>query len=69
MAAKKFIPQPPPKKKDRGPLSDLDKITLREIKTCATDVHGEIEKLGKPELKFPDRSCAMRATTRRTATS
>ena len=56
MAAKKFTPQPQPKKKDRGPLSDLDKVTLREIKDCATHVHGEIEKQGKPELKFPDRS-------------
>ena len=56
MAAKKFTPKPQPKKKDRGPLSDLDKVTLREIKNCAEHVHTTIEALGKPEMKFPDRS-------------
>jgi DNA topoisomerase-6 subunit A len=55
MAAKKFTPKPPPKKK-RGPLSQLDKVTLREIESCASTVHGRIAKLEKPELKFPDRS-------------
>lgn len=56
MAAKKFTPKPQPKKKDRGPLSDLDKVTLREIKNCAIHVHKAIQEQGKPELKFPDRS-------------
>ncbi|MEO6597283.1 MAG: hypothetical protein ABIP94_21275, partial [Planctomycetota bacterium] len=56
MAAKKFIPKVQPKKKERGPLSDLDKVTLREIKNCAVHVHSKIEKQDKPELKFPDRS-------------
>jgi len=56
MAAKKFTPKPQPKKKDRGPLSDLDKVTLREIKNCAVHVHKAIQEQGKPELKFPDRS-------------
>lgn len=56
MAAKKFTPPPKQPKKDRGPLSPLDKVTLREIKQCAEQVYGRIQKLDKPELKFPDRS-------------
>jgi len=56
MAAKKFKPQEKKKKDERGPLSDFDKVTLREIKNCATHVHKAIEVVGKPELKFPDRS-------------
>src|SRR5688572_23290701 len=56
MAAKKFKPQEKKKKEERGPLSEFDKVTLREIKSCATHVHKAIEVVGKPELKFPDRS-------------
>ena len=56
MAAKKFTPQQQPKKKDRGPLSDSDKITMKEITACATHVLAAIRAQGKPELKFPDRS-------------
>ncbi len=52
MAAKN--PEPP--KKERKPLSDLDKVTLREIRSCAEQVHERIQKLQKPELKFPERS-------------
>ena len=55
MAAKK----PETKKaetKKRKPLTDLDKVTLREIHNCAEQVHGRILKLEKPELKFPERS-------------
>ena len=42
--------------KKRKPLSDLDKVTLREIGACADQVHTAIQKLQKPELKFPERS-------------
>ena len=55
MAAKKST-KPSGPKKPRKPLSDLDKVTVREIKNCATDVHDKIVKLQKPELKFPERS-------------
>ncbi len=51
MAAKK-----PDTKKSRKPLTDLDKVTVREIRGCAEHVHGSIGKLEKPELKFPERS-------------
>jgi DNA topoisomerase-6 subunit A len=40
----------------RKPQSDLDRVTVREIKHCAEQVHGKILKLEKPELKFPERS-------------
>jgi DNA topoisomerase-6 subunit A len=40
----------------RKPTSDLDRVTVREIKHCAEQVHGKILKLEKPELKFPERS-------------
>jgi hypothetical protein len=55
MAAKKKI-QPAAKKRERKPLTNLDKVTIREIVTCAEHVHGKIQKLDKPELKFPERS-------------
>src|SRR6188508_3235329 len=55
MAAKKNT-KPAKEKKARKPLSELDKVTIREIKTCASDVHDKIIKLQKPELKFPERS-------------
>ena len=51
MAAKKDD-----KKKVRKPLTHLDKLTIGEIVKCADTVHGTIEKQGKPELKFPERS-------------
>jgi len=44
------------KPKVRKPLTDLDKVTVREIIKCAESVHGRIDKLDKPELKFPERS-------------
>src|SRR5204863_905879 len=53
MAAKK---KPDPKKKARKPLTSLDKLTIGEIRKCATSVHGKIDAQGKPELKFPERS-------------
>ena len=55
MAAKKQKPTDKPKKA-RKPLTDLDKVTIREIIKCAESVHGKITKLDKPELKFPERS-------------
>jgi DNA topoisomerase-6 subunit A len=55
MAAKKNKPADKPKKA-RKPLTDLDKVTIREIVACANDVHGSIAKLDKPEMKFPERS-------------
>src|SRR5688572_16879583 len=51
MAAKK---KPPLARK--RPMTDIDKVTLREIRACADHVHGAIVKLEKPELKFPERS-------------
>lgn len=56
MAAKKLVSKGAAAKKPRKPLSDLDKVTVREIKSCAEHVHGKILKLDKPELKFPERS-------------
>ena len=53
---KKFTPAPPKPKKPRAALSPLDKVTMREITKCAEHVHTKVEKLDKPELKFPDRS-------------
>jgi DNA topoisomerase-6 subunit A len=55
MAAKKNQPAGKPKKA-RKPLTDLDKVTIREIVACANDVHGSITKHDKPEMKFPERS-------------
>ncbi len=54
MASKKK-PEPKPAK-PRKPQSPLDKVTIQEIVKCAEHVHGTIEKQGKPELKFPERS-------------
>ena len=57
MAAKKSkITRTEKPKKARKPLTDLDKVTIREIIACAEHVHGAIGKLDKPELKFPERS-------------
>ncbi len=56
MAARKHAPAPGGRDKRRGPLSGIDKVTLREIVDCAELVHGKIVKLEKPELKFPERS-------------
>ena len=42
--------------KRKKPLADLDRVTLREIVKCADLVHTKIQKLDKPELKFPERS-------------
>src|SRR5262245_19392439 len=55
MAAKKVTTKKT-EKKPRKPLTDLDKITIREIKGCAEQVRDKIVKLQKPELKFPERS-------------
>ncbi len=52
MAAKK----PETKKKERKPLTKLDKLTITEIQKCAETVHEKIQAQGKPELKFPERS-------------
>jgi len=43
-------------KKRTKPLNDLDKVTVREIRKCAEHVYARIDKLEKPELKFPERS-------------
>src|SRR5215831_2209161 len=58
MAAKKDTKQDKTAKpkKPRQPYSQLDKTTLSEIRACAEQVHGKIQKLEKPELKFPERS-------------
>ncbi|MCR9245947.1 MAG: DNA topoisomerase IV subunit A [bacterium] len=49
--AKKAAP-----KKARKPMSKLDQVTVGEINKCADHVYGRIQKLDKPELKFPERS-------------
>jgi len=58
MAAKKTkkITKKPAKAKQRKPMSKLDQITVGEINRCAEHVYGRIQKLDKPELKFPERS-------------
>ena len=60
MAAKKSkIPRKsttPAKPKVRKPMTKLDRITVGEINKCAEQVFGKIQKLDKPELKFPERS-------------
>lgn len=58
MAAKKTkkITKKPAKAKKRKPMSKLDQITVGEINRCAEHVYGRIQKLDKPELKFPERS-------------
>src|SRR5262245_5477214 len=43
-------------RKPRKPLTELDKVTTREIVKCAEHVHGSIVAQQKPELKFPERS-------------
>ena len=43
-------------RKVRKAMTDLDKVTVREIRNCAEQVHERILKLEKPELKFPERS-------------
>ncbi len=52
MAAKKNADAGRAKK----PMTEIDKVTVREIVKCAEHVHGSIQKLDKPELKFPERS-------------
>jgi DNA topoisomerase-6 subunit A len=58
MAAKKTkkITKKPAKPKQRKPMSKLDQVTVGEINRCAEHVYGRIQKLDKPELKFPERS-------------
>ena len=59
MAAKKKdppTPKPASKKARSKPMSNMDKVTLREIRACAEHVHRAIIKLDKPELQFPERS-------------
>lgn len=58
MAAKKAkkISKKPAAKKPRKPMSKLDQVTVGEINKCAEHVFGSIQKRGKPELKFPERS-------------
>ena len=62
MAAKKKAAKSKAAKKDAsakrggGKLSQWDEITIRSIDSTAKDVYTRINKLGKPELKFPVRS-------------
>jgi DNA topoisomerase-6 subunit A len=58
MAAKKKAPAVTPAKKNerKQPLTAIDKVTVREIRACATAVHDAIVRQEKPELKFPERS-------------
>lgn len=61
MAAKKkkkisMTSAKPAKPKARKPMTKLDKVTIGEINKCAEHVYTRIQKLGKPELKFPERS-------------
>ncbi len=54
--SKKITKKPAATEKARKPMSKLDKVTVGEINRCAEHVYQRIEKLGKPELKFPERS-------------
>ena len=58
MAAKKTkkITKKPAPAKQRKPMTKLDQVTVGEINRCAEHVYGRIQKLDKPELKFPERS-------------
>lgn len=58
MAAKKSkkITKKPAKPKQRKPMTKIDQVTVGEINRCAEHVYGSIQKLDKPELKFPERS-------------
>ncbi|HEB52522.1 MAG TPA: DNA topoisomerase VI [bacterium] len=58
MAAKKSkkVTKKPAKAKARKPMSKLDQVTVGEINRCAEHVYKRIQKLDKPELKFPERS-------------
>ena len=58
MAAKKSkkITKKPAAPKVRKPMTKLDQVTVGEINKCAEHVFSKIQKLDKPELKFPERS-------------
>jgi len=56
MAAKKNSKPEKSKAERKKPMTEIDKVTVREIVTCATNVRTAIDKLEKPELKFPERS-------------
>jgi len=61
MAARKKVAKKTPATnkaatKKRKPMTPMDDVTVSEIVKCARHVHGSIKKLGKPELKYPERS-------------
>ena len=53
---KKITKKPAKTPKQRKPMSKLDQVTVGEINKCAEHVYARIQKQGKPELKFPERS-------------
>ena len=55
-AKKKGKPRAVTNRERTKPMTELDKVTVREIDACAKHVHASIDKREKPELKFPERS-------------